>query len=139
MQNNPMETPEIVKNDPWLGPFEGVIRDRLSRAMQKENEFIEESGSLRDFAAGHLYFGLHRLEKSWVFREWAPNASRIFLIGDFNDWELDNDYLMKQTPDGNRFWITLSGLESGKEYIFQYLIDGDIRIADPYTEKWPSD
>ena len=56
-----METPEIVKNDPWLGPFEKVIRERILRTRQKESELIGEAGSLGEFASGHLYFGLHRL------------------------------------------------------------------------------
>ena len=63
----------------------------------------------------------------------APYKNYTYAIGDFNGWMPDNLYLMKK--DGDRFWITLSGLTSGKEYIFQYLIDGNLRIADPYTEK----
>ena len=66
---------------------------------------------------------------------YAPGKEYVYLKGDFNDWELDNNYLMKQTPDGNRFWITLDDLEEGKEYIFQYLVDGEILISDPYCEK----
>ena len=42
---------------------------------------------------------------------------------------------MRRTPDGRRFWVTITGLEPRKEYAFQYLIDGNLRIADPYTEK----
>ena len=80
-----MEIPEIVKNDPWLNPFETVIKERMNRARQKEAELC--TGSLKDFAAGHLYYGLHRLNDHWVFREWAPNASRIFMIGGFSGWE----------------------------------------------------
>lgn len=63
----------------------------------------------------------------------APYKTRIFVIGDFNNWIPDNTYQMKR--DRDRFWITLSGLTSGKEYRFQYLIDDTLRIADPYTEK----
>jgi len=65
----------------------------------------------------------------------APGKEFVFAIGDFNNWEIDPDYQLKKTPDGNRFWITLDDLEPMKEYIFQYLVDGDIRIADPYSEK----
>ncbi len=63
----------------------------------------------------------------------APNKDNVFVIGDFNDWSLDQDYLMKK--DGDQFWLTIDGLEPGTEYIYQYLIDGEIVIADPYTEK----
>lgn len=69
----------------------------------------------------------------------APNKDFVFVPGDFNDWKLygesSTSYMMKQTPDGNRYWITLSELEARKEYIFQYYIDGEIKIADPYADK----
>jgi len=65
-----------------------------------------------------------------------PGAKRhAFVIGDFNNWQLYEDYFMRRTPDGRRFWVTITGLEPRKEYAFQYLIDGYLRIADPYTEK----
>ncbi|WP_109831168.1 alpha-amylase family glycosyl hydrolase [Reichenbachiella versicolor] len=63
----------------------------------------------------------------------APNKENVFVIGDFNDWTLDNDYLMNK--DGEQFWLTVGGLTKGDNYRFQYLIDGEIRIADPYSEK----
>jgi 1,4-alpha-glucan branching enzyme len=63
----------------------------------------------------------------------APGKSYVFVLGDFNDWKPMNSYQMKK--DGDYFWYDLTGLQSGKEYIFQYFIDGEIRIADPYTEK----
>ncbi len=65
----------------------------------------------------------------------APEKENIFVIGDFNDWELGPEYEMKQTPDGLRFWVELNNLEPGMEYVFQYLIDGEIRVGDPYAEK----
>ncbi|WP_425392116.1 alpha-amylase family glycosyl hydrolase [Ekhidna sp.] len=63
----------------------------------------------------------------------APEKEHVFVIGDFNDWTIDNDYLMNK--DGEQFWITLNKLTAGQEYRFQYLVDGAIRIADPYAEK----
>lgn len=64
---------------------------------------------------------------------YAPYKNYVYLIGDFNDWTPNNSYLMNRS--GDRFWITLNGLTSGKEYIFQYFVDGAIRIADPYCDK----
>jgi len=64
---------------------------------------------------------------------YAPFKEFVFVLGDFNNWEPQNDYQMKN--DGDHFWLEISGLESGAEYAFQYLIDGEIRVADPYTEK----
>ncbi|HSG68756.1 MAG TPA: alpha-amylase family glycosyl hydrolase, partial [Bacteroidales bacterium] len=65
----------------------------------------------------------------------APGKDFVYVIGDFNDWGVNNDYFMKMTPDSLRFWLEIGGLEAGKEYIFQYFIDGDIRVGDPYTDK----
>ncbi|WP_372773270.1 alpha-amylase family glycosyl hydrolase [Mangrovibacterium sp.] len=63
----------------------------------------------------------------------APNKTDIYVLGDFNDWTPSTDYQMKK--DGEYFWITLSNLTPQQEYIFQYWIDGDIRIGDPYCDK----
>lgn len=63
----------------------------------------------------------------------APNKEHVFVIGDFNDWSLSSDYLMNK--DGEVFWLEVNGLNPGQEYIFQYLVDGEIKMADPYSEK----
>jgi glycosidase len=65
----------------------------------------------------------------------APKKQFIYVIGDFNNWQASANYLMKKTPDGNRFWLDIEGLEKGKEYAFQYLIDGVLTTGDPYCEK----
>jgi len=64
---------------------------------------------------------------------YAPEKGNVILLGDFNDWKISGNYMLKK--DGDYWWITLNNLESGKEYAFQYLVDGDIKIADPYADK----
>lgn len=59
----------------------------------------------------------------------------VYVLGDFNDWSLTPSGQMHRTPSGMYYWITLTGLTSGEEYAYQYLIDGDIKIADPYCNK----
>ncbi len=63
----------------------------------------------------------------------APSKQNVFLIGDFNDWMVDTEYQMSKTPDGMFWWISISGLTPGETYAFQYLVDGTIRIGDPYS------
>ncbi len=63
----------------------------------------------------------------------APGKKSVYVIGDFNDWQYTPEYQLKK--DGEYFWIALKGLEKGKEYAFQYVVDQTIFIADPYTEK----
>lgn len=69
-----------------------------------------------------------------VFSLLAPNKGYGYLIGPWSDWEMDPTYLMNKTPDGNHFWIELSGLNPGQEYPFQYFIDHKVKIGDPYAE-----
>ncbi len=68
---------------------------------------------------------------------YAPGKNRISVIGDFGNssWTEQSQYQMNKTPDGNYWWLTLSGLTSGTEYAFQYVVDGTLKIADPYSEK----
>lgn len=78
---------KIVKNDPWLEPYNDAIQGKHDYVLSKIDELTGGKQSLSDFADGHLYFGLHRTPRQWVLREWAPNATAIYLIGDFNDWQ----------------------------------------------------
>ncbi len=66
---------------------------------------------------------------------YAPYKKHIFAIGDFSQWEVGDKWAMKMTPDSNRFWVKITGLTPHKQYIFQYLIDGSIRIGDPYADQ----
>ena len=65
----------------------------------------------------------------------APGKEFVFVVGDFNDWQLSFDYLMTQTPDGNKHWLEIEGLEAGSSYRFHYhIMPDDMRVADPYSE-----
>ncbi|MBU2444383.1 MAG: T9SS type A sorting domain-containing protein [Bacteroidetes bacterium] len=66
---------------------------------------------------------------------YAPYKNYIYVVGDFNNWEVDPNQYMKRTPDGNRYWLELTNLTPQKEYIYQYFVDGTLKIADPYAEK----
>ena len=68
-----------------------------------------------------------------TFVLFAPNKESVVLLGDFNEYAPSNESMMKR--DGDYFWITVSGLEEGKEYGYQYLVDGTIKIGDPYATK----
>ncbi len=64
---------------------------------------------------------------------YAPMKQFVYLLGDFNGWQKDDSYLMKKDSSKNRFWIELTGLTPQTNHIYQYLVDGSIRIADPYS------
>lgn len=65
----------------------------------------------------------------------TTNKEYAFMVGDFTNWLLDNDYQMKQTPDGKFFWLHIGNLTPQEEYVFQYWVDVDVKIGDPYAEK----
>ena len=67
----------------------------------------------------------------------APTESKqsVHVIGDFNNWTVDCNFLMNYDATKKTFWKELTGLTAGREYVFQYLIDGETRIGDPYAEK----
>ena len=94
---------KIIANDDWLAPFENAINGRHQAAINKVKELTGGRHSLSDFADGYLYFGLHKEKKEWVFREWAPNATKIYLIGDFNNWTEDERFRL-QRIDGTGNW-----------------------------------
>ena len=97
-----MNTLNLIKNDPWLEPFADAINGRHEHFLYKEKQLTKNHRkTLADFAEGHLYFGLHKTEKNWVLREWAPNAKEIFVIGTFNGWQEDPAFAMKPKKDGN--------------------------------------
>ncbi|WP_345111988.1 alpha-amylase family glycosyl hydrolase [Hymenobacter algoricola] len=65
----------------------------------------------------------------------APAKQFVYVLGEFNNWQIDNAAFMNQTPDGTRWWIQINNLEPGREYGYQYLVDGSLRIGDPYSDK----
>lgn len=100
------EVLNIIKNDPWLEPYSDAITGRYNFAIQKEKELVGKR-TLDEFATGYLYFGLHITPEGWVLREWAPNATAIYLVGDFNNWTESNDYKMKKQKKGGVWEIVL--------------------------------
>ncbi len=76
----------ILKLDPALAPFAADIELRMENYRKTKKRLLGAKGNLFDFANGHLYFGVHRTDSNWVYREWAPGAEKLYFTGDFNDW-----------------------------------------------------
>ncbi len=95
----------LVRNDAYLEPFEDAITGRHEHAACEIKRFtMDGKRSLSDFANGYNYYGLHRDSRvGWVFREWAPNATDIYIIGDFNDWKEDERFRASRI-DGTGNW-----------------------------------
>ena len=89
---------KIFEYDPYLLPFKSDIEQRMINYINKKCALVGKEGKLCDFANGHEFFGFHKTEKGWYYREWAPAADEVYLTGDMVDWRwLD----LKLTPIGN--------------------------------------
>ncbi|MBQ7035015.1 MAG: alpha amylase C-terminal domain-containing protein [Clostridia bacterium] len=88
-------THKMIEIDPYLTPFEKDLTLRQSAYANKRAELLSEGESLKDFANAHRYFGFHRVENGWVYREWAPAADGLCLTGDFNDWNTESHPLTR--------------------------------------------
>ena len=109
----------LVARDKYLEPFEEAIQGRHDHVLWKINELTRNGEvSLSDFANGYQYFGLHQLKDGWVFREWAPHATDIFLVGDFNNWTESESYKCNRIAGtGNwELYLPLDAISHGNLY-----------------------
>lgn len=115
-----MKDLKIIKHDPWLEPFKGAIEGRHNDVINKERELTQACGSLIEFANAHEYFGLHRTQRGgWVFREWAPGATAITLVGDFSNWKPMKKFELRRLPGSDGVWETRlrpSDIHHGQHY-----------------------
>jgi len=92
---------KIIDKDTMLIPYEGFFYDIYQHSLAVKNRLLTGYDSLTEFASAHEYFGLHFKDNQWVFREWAPNARWICLIGPFSGWKPNADYALQQIGQGN--------------------------------------
>ena len=89
----------VLELNPQLKPFEGDIALRMELYHNTKSRLLSNGGTLKDFANGHHYFGIHHLDGKWVYREWAPNAYQLYLTGEFNNW-IQTSHPMKRLENG---------------------------------------
>jgi len=112
-----MKLSPILQTDIWLKPFGNNLKRRAEKAKLRELEFTDGKAALKDLANNHLYYGLFKTDTHWIFREKAPNATQIFLMGDFSYWKPMEQYALH--PIGNGDWeirLPLSFLKHGSLY-----------------------
>jgi len=101
---------KILTIDPWLRPYEKDLLLRMKRYGDVKKILLGENSDLRDFANGHKFFGFHQVENGWYYREWAPAAEALFLVGDFNHWNPDSHPLAKK--EGGIWELFLAGKDT---------------------------
>ena len=105
-------------DDEYLRPFEEAIRGRAMNAYARANQLTGGKTPLADWAAAHEYYGLHRTRRGWVFREWAPNATSMWLVGDFSKWRTNRLYECMRIP-GSDVWelkLPAKAIKAGDNY-----------------------
>lgn len=118
-----------------------IVAEAIDGATIKKDSikfFVAGGVSIAPLPAGvkdGINYNTNNTEATLVL--YAPGKNRVSVIGEVagNNWTEQSQYQMNKTPDGNYWWLTLTGLTPGTEYIFQYLVDGSLKIADPYSEK----
>jgi 1,4-alpha-glucan branching enzyme len=107
-----------LTDDPYLDPYREQLKERREHAAHSFARLTDGAGDLLDIAAGHEHFGLHRTEDGWVFREWAPAATGISLVGTFSDWNETADLKLQPVNDHGHWELHLPAdrLKPGQLY-----------------------
>ncbi|MBN1557886.1 MAG: 1,4-alpha-glucan-branching enzyme, partial [Lentisphaerae bacterium] len=98
-----------LSDDPWLDPYRDALRRRAARAAEAAVRLADGHSTLADAAAGHEYFGLHRRGGEWIFREWAPHAAGICLVGEFSNWVPQDAFRCRRTEAPGVWELRLPG------------------------------
>ena len=126
-----MKTRPHLLDDPLLAPYAEKIAMRAA-CVRRRGKALYPQGPLADFACAHEYYGLHLRGGRWIFREWAPNATSVELVGDFNGWRADGSFALSRVkgdpagaweggwPEtairhGQRYHLVVRWVENGSE------------------------
>ena len=111
-----MSNKTLVDLDQWLAPHKSTIQAR-EKYISSKLKMVLSGKTPAEFAMGFLHFGLHKTDAGWAFREWAPNATRIFLVGDFSDWKEREEFALNRGENG-KWSINLpeNSLRHGQRY-----------------------
>jgi len=112
MENKENKHLKIIEIDPYLKPFESDLNLRMKSYTSLKSKLLHDNETFKSFASGDLYYGFHLMRDGWVYREWAPEADDLYLIGDFNCWNYQS-HPLKRIDNGN--WeIYLDGVQTLK-------------------------
>jgi 1,4-alpha-glucan branching enzyme len=107
MTDVPLLVDRLIAADPYLAAHRGDLTRRLEHIQDMRERITEGRMDLLDLASGHEHFGLHRTTSGWAFREWAPAATAIYLVGDFSGWKEDPAFALTRTGAEGQWAIDL--------------------------------
>lgn len=128
----------IIQEDPWLEPYQDEVYNRYQRYEKARKEIEEAEGSILDFATGHHYYGItyDKKKKGWYYREWAPNAEALYLIGEFNGWDRTTHPLTRN--DKGDWEIFLSQKQYNSTFVHGSKIKVVIKGANGVKDRIPA-
>ncbi|MDU7164406.1 MAG: alpha amylase C-terminal domain-containing protein [Anaerococcus vaginalis] len=91
---------KILEIDPWIKDYKNDINLRMDEYKKQKDRLLKKGEKLKDFSNAHNYYGFHKVKTGWIYREWAPNAKGLYLIGDFNNWDR-HSHPLKKINDGD--------------------------------------
>ena len=107
---------KILTYDANLVPFEKDIDLRMERFENKKKQLLPNGGTLADFANGSEYFGFHKTADGWYYREWAPAADKLWLTGEFCNWDRSAHPMTKL--ENGVFELFLPGTDTLRDGMF---------------------
>ena len=141
---------KIFETDPNLKQYERDIVQRMKNYEWKKGELLKPGQTLSDFANGYLFFGIHKIEGGWVYREWAPAAEKMYFTGDFCGWDRHKHPMEKK--ENGVFEIFLPGedaLKNGQKVMAIVVHNGreldriplyaNYVVQDPVTTGWSAE
>jgi 1,4-alpha-glucan branching enzyme len=130
-------TIQLIQDDPWLSPYEAELTERQKLYQEARQGIEQEFGSLLDFARAHQYLGINydAGKGGWWYREWAPGAHALFLIGDFNNWDRTSHPL---TRNESGIWeIFLPDSRYGDTFVPGSLVKVHVQGANGNLDRLP--
>ena len=110
------QKPLILKQDPWLAPYESQLTFLHDYIKQKRSKVLGDQ-SIEDFALGFLHYGLHETDEEWIVREWAPNATKMYLICPGSQWMDEEEFRFIRRAHGNwELRLPKSALNEGDKF-----------------------
>ena len=100
-------SPPLTETDPLLAPYATIIQHRNRKTRETLHRLIRNCTDLAEFASGHEYFGLHFHDNRWTFREWAPNATAVFLIGEMTGWQVSPPFAAQRIGDAGTWELRM--------------------------------
>lgn len=120
-------SPGILKVDGYLEPFKKHFEYRLKKYNEVLDEIEKNEGSLYQFAHGYEKLGFNETDQGIMFREWAPNAKEVYLMGDFNNWDRNQHKLIK---DQYGTWEIFLPKKSDGSYPIKHMSKVKLHILD---------